>query len=182
MIKFLNSQEVLYGALGVLLGEEAGKSKVTISGDLRMSSQQIMQKESLIQKYSLPEVQQLAFQSRPELLATQKELEIQEKKIRIRFAEHLPKISLKGQVQGIKGDNSSLFAQQFAGIFFTVPLFSGGTIAAKVTQEKLRYAQLHMEFIQLKLNVTQEIHAAYLNTREAKERITAAQAAVDEAE
>lgn len=105
---------------------------------------------------------------------------MQEKKIQIRFADHLPNIELRGQVQGVAGDNSGLFPQVFAGIFLSVPLFSGGTIEAKVTGERLRYAKLHKELIQLKLQVTQEVHAAYLNTREAQQRITAAQVAVDE--
>ena len=180
LIRFLNAQEILYGLLDVLLGEEAGKPKTTISGDLRISSQQLTQKASLIQKYSLPEVQHQAFQHRPEILAAQKKLKMQEKKIQIRFAEHLPNIELRGQVQGVTGDNSGLFPQVFAGIFLSVPLFSGGTIEAKVTGERLRYAKLHKELIQLKLNVTQEVHAAYLNAREAQQRITAAQVAVDE--
>lgn len=180
LIRFLNAQEILYGLLDVLLGEEAGKPKTTISGDLRISSQQLTQKASLIQKYSLPEVQHRAFQHRPELLAAQKELRMQEKKIQIRFADHLPNIELRGQVQGVTGDNSGLFPQVFAGIFLSVPLFSGGTIEAKVTGERLRYAKLQKELIQLKLQVTQEVHAAYLNTREAQQRITAAQVAVDE--
>jgi len=180
LIRFLNAQEILYGLLDVLLGEEAGKPKTTISGDLRISSQQLTQKYSLIQKYSLPEVQHRAFQHRPELLAAQKELRMQEKKIQIRFADHLPNIEVRGQVQGVTGDNSGLFPQVFAGIFLSVPLFSGGTIEAKVTGERLRYAKLHKELIQLKLQVTQEVHAAYLNTREAQQRITAAQVAVVE--
>jgi len=181
LIEFLNAQEVLYGLLGVLLGEEAGISKRTISGNLEMSSEELKKNYSLIQKSSFSNVQKLAIKSRPELQAIRKELEIQEKRIRIRFAEHLPSINLKGQLQGVQGDNSSLFAQQFAGIFMSVPLFSGGSIEAKVQRERVRYSKLYREFAQLKLSVIQEVHAAHLNTREAIERIMSAQAAVDEA-
>lgn len=174
LIRFLYTQEILYGLLGALLGEEAGKVKVAISGDLSLSSKQLM----LI--YTLHEAQHQALQRRPELLAIQDELKIQERKIRIRAAEHLPEISLRANVEGMVGDRSDPFAQTFAGIFLTVPLFSGGTIEAKVAQERVRYAKLQKEIIQLKLKVTQEVHEAYLNTSEAKQRITAAQVAVDE--
>ena len=176
LIRFSNVQEVLYGLLGVLLGEEAGSPGAAISGDLRMPFPQQMQKS-----YSLQESQRLALQRRPELLALKKELEIQEKNIRIRYAENLPNINFRGQVQGIAGDNSDPFPQTFAGVFFSMPLFAGGTIKAKVSQEKLRYTRLRNEWIQLKLNVTQEVYKAYLNMREAKQRIKAAQAAEDEA-
>jgi len=174
LIRFLNAEEVLYGLLSFYLGEYPGKSKILLLGDLRITSQQLMLKNSLL------EVQDRALQSRPELLATQKELRMQEKKIHIRFSERLPNIEMRGQARGVTGDNSGLFSQVFAGIFLSVPLFDGGTIKAKVSQERLRYAKIQDELNQLKLKVNQEVHAAYLNAREAKERITAAQAAVDE--
>ena len=174
LIRYLYTQEILYGLLSALLGEEAGKAKVAISGDLSLSSKQLMP------IYTLHEAQHRALQRRPELLAIKDESKMQEKKIRIRSADHLPNIELRGQVQGVAGENSGLFPQTFAGIFLTVPLFSGGTIEAKVAQERVRYAKLQKETIQLKLKVTQEVHEAYLNMSEAKQRITAAQVAVDE--
>ena len=88
LIQFVNVKEVLYGLLGVLLGEEVGIPKATISGDLRMPSRQLMQKS-----FSLQEAQRQALQRRPELLALKKELEIQEKNIRIRYAENLPNVN-----------------------------------------------------------------------------------------
>lgn len=174
LIRFLNAQKVLYGALEVLLGEEVGVSRFVLSGDLRTTP------NLLSQQLTLQQAQQQALRLRPELLVVKKEVEMQEKRIRIRFAEHLPNISVKAQAQGVTGDNSKLFAQQFAGIFFSVPLFAGGTIDAKVSQERLRFTKLQHTLTQLTLSVTQEVQAAYLNTQEAQQRIVAAQAAVDE--
>ncbi|MCA9469834.1 MAG: TolC family protein [Nitrospira sp.] len=175
LIRFLNAQKVLYGVLEILLGREAGPSQVTISGDLQTAS------HLPLEHSDLQAVQQQALQRRPELAAAKKEFEMQEKKIRISFAEHLPTVTVRGQVQGITGDNSALFAQEFAGIFLSVPLFAGGTIEAKVSQERIRYAKLRNELTQRTLKVTQEVQSAYLNTLEAQQRIVAAQAALDEA-
>jgi len=174
LIRFLNARKVLYGVLEVLLGEEAGESRFVLSGDLRTTP------NLLPQQLTLQQVQQQALRRRPELLVVKKEVEMQEKRIRIRFAEHLPNISLKGQAQGVTGDNSKLFAQQFAGIFFSVPLFAGGTIDAKVSRERLRFTKLQHTFTQLTLTITQEVQAAYLNTLEAQQRIATAQAALNE--
>jgi len=175
LIRFLNAEKVLYGVLEVLLGEETGESRFVLSGDLRTPP------NPPPQQLTLQQVQQQALHRRPELLVVKKEVEMQEKRIRIRFAEHLPNISVKGQAQGVTGDNSKLFAQQFAGIFFSVPLFAGGTIDAKVSQERLRFTKLRHTLTQLTLTVTQEVQAAFLNTVEAQQRIVTAQAALDEA-
>ncbi len=174
LIRFLNARKVLHGVLEVLLGEKVGVSRFVLSGDLRTIP------NSLPQQLTLQQVQEQALRRRPELLVIKKEVEMQEKRIRIRFAEHLPTISIKGQAQGITGDNSKLFAQQFAGVFFSIPLFAGGTIDAKVSQERLRFTKLQHTFTQLTLIITQEVQAAYLHTREAEQRIAAAQAAVEE--
>jgi len=174
LIRFLNARKVLNGVLEVLLGEKAGKSRFVLSGDLRTIP------NPLPQQLTLQQVQQQALHRRPELLVIKKEVEMQEKRIRIRFAEHLPNISVKGQASGVTGDNSKLFAQQFAGVVFSIPLFAGGTIDAKVSQERLRFTKLQHTLTQLTLSVTQEVQAAYLNTLEAQQRIVAAQAAVDE--
>jgi len=176
LIRFLNARKVLHGVLEVLLGEKNGVSRFVVSGDLRSMP------NPLPQQLTLQQVQQQALHRRPELLVVKKEVEMQEKRIRIRFAEHLPNISVKGQAQGVTGDNSKMFAQQFAGIFFSIPLFAGGTIDAKVSQERLRFTKLQHTFTQLTLTITQEVQAAYLNTLEAQQRIVAAQAAVDEGE
>lgn len=175
LIRLLNQQTILQSALAVLLGEEVGTSRFEVAGDLRTLS-------PVLKTFAgLQEAQERAKQRRPELLATRQALDMQEKNIRISFAEHLPNITLRGQAQGITGDNSALFAQQFAGIFFSVPLFAGGTIDAKVSQERIRLTKLQHELTQLTLRVAQEVQAAYLNTLEAQQRISAAQAALDEA-
>lgn len=175
LIRFVNAHKVLYGLLEVLLGEGAGASQVKIAGNLHKASL------APTPPITLQEAQQKALQRRPELQVAKKEVEMQEKMIRISFAEHLPNVSVRGQVHGITGDNSALFAQQFAGIFLSVPLFAGGTIDAKVSQERIRFAKLRNEVTHLTLRVTQEVQAAHLNTLEAQQRIAAAQAALDEA-
>lgn len=175
LIRFLNAQQVLHGALEVLLGETVGSSRFAISGDLRAIS------PTFRQLMALEDAQQHALHRRPELVVVKKEVEMQEKRIRISFAEHLPNISVKGQAQGITGDASNLFAQLSAGIFLSVPLFAGGTIDAKVSQERLRYAKLQHELTQLTLKVTQEVQAAHLQVLEAEQRIAAAQASLEEA-
>jgi len=176
LIRLLNQQAILQSALAVLLGEEVGTSRFEVTGDLRARA------PALRTSTGLHEAQERAKQRRPELLATRKTLDMQERNIRISFAEHLPNITLQGRIQGITGENSALFAQQFAGIFLSVPLFAGGTIDAKVSQERIRHAKLQHELTQLALQVTQEVQAAFLNTLEAQQRITAAQAALEEAQ
>ncbi len=175
LIRFVNAHKVLYGLLEVLLGEGAGASQVKIAGNLHNASL------APTPPITLQQAQQQALQRRPELHAAKKKVEMQEKMIRISFAEHLPNVNVRGQVHGITGDNSALFAQQFAGIFLSVPLFAGGTIDAKVSQERIRFAKLRNEVTHLTLQVTQEVQAAHLNTLEAQQRIAAAQAALDEA-
>lgn len=171
LIRLQNAQEVFYGVLNTLLGVEAVGGKVLIQGELSPTSEALNLNENVEE----------ALRRRPEILAKEKQVAMQEKKILIARADLLPSVSLNGSVQGFMGDRSKLFDNEFAGLAVGVPIFTGGTLEARVAQERLRLEQFRQELAETKLSTTQEVQAAYLNVIEAEARMRAAQAATAEA-
>lgn len=171
LIRLHNAEEVLYGVLNTLIGAEATGLKVQIQGELTPASEPLNLNQNVDE----------ALRRRPELLAKEKQVAMQEKKILISKAEMLPSISLNGSLQGFTGDHSQLFNTEFANVSLSMPIFTGGALEARVAQERQKLEQLRQELAETKLAATQEVHAAYLNVGEAEARIQAAQTAVAEA-
>lgn len=171
LIRLRNTQEVLYGVLNILLGMEATGPKIMIQGELTPTPKVLDLNQSVEE----------ALRRQPDILAKEKQVEMQEKKILIARADMLPSVALNGSAQGFTGDHSKLFDQEFAILSASVPIFTGGTLDARVAQERIRLEQIRQELAETRLNVTQEVHAAYLNVVEAEARIKAAQVAMAEA-
>lgn len=171
LIRVQNALALAYGALNTLLGVDAVAPPPRIVDTLAYQSASPDLTKSVDE----------ALARRPDLQGKKKEVEMQEKKIGIALAEALPQVAFNGFAKGLMGDDSKLFDQQFGGIGLSVPLFAGGTIQAKVAQERARLLQLKEESAQLKLEVTQSVQRAYLSTVEAEKRITVAEAARGEA-
>lgn len=171
LIRINNALALVYGAINTLLGVDAHAAPPRIEAALTYQSAPL----------DLSKNVEDAMARRPDLQAKQKEVEIQEKKIRIAFAEALPQVTFNGTASGVMGEESKLFDQQFGGVSLSVPLFAGGTIQAKVAQERARLLQIKEDLAQLKLEVTQSVQSAYLNTTEAEKRIAVAEAARVEA-
>ncbi|WP_447973851.1 TolC family protein [Nitrospira sp. Kam-Ns4a] len=172
LIRANNALALAYGALNTLLGDDA------VAPPPRIEERLAYQAVPLDLSKSVED----AMARRPDLQAKQKEVEIQEKRIQIALAEALPQVAFNGMARGVMGEESKLFDQQFGGISLSVPLFAGGTIRAKVTQERARLLQLQEELAQLKLEVTQSVQSTYLRIVEAEKRITVAEAARAEAQ
>ena len=170
-IRLHNAQQVLHGVLNTLLGIEAAGLKLKIQGELTPASEVLNLNQNVDE----------ALRRRPEVLAKDKQVAIQEKKILIARADLLPSVSLNGSLQGFAGDHSGLFNTEFANLAMSMPIFTGGTLESRVAQERLKLEQFRQESAETKLAVTQEVHAAYLNVGEAEARIQAAQAALAEA-
>lgn len=171
LIRINNALALVYGAINTLLGVDAHAAPPRIEAALTYQSAPLDLSKSVEE----------ALARRPDLQAQKKEAEIQEKKIRIAFAEALPQVTFNGRASGVMGEESKLFDQQFGSVSLSVPLFAGGTIQAKVAQERARLLQLSQDLAQLKLEVTQSVQSAYLNTTEAEKRIAVAEAARVEA-
>jgi len=171
LIRVTNALALAHGALNTLLGREAVASPLPLEEALAYQAAPLDLSKSV----------EDALARRPDLQAKKREVEIQEKKIRIAFAEHLPQISVNGSAAGVMGDASKLFDQQFASIGLTLPLFAGGTIQARVAQERALLLQLREELAHLQLEVSQSAQNGYLNTVEAEKRIAVAEAAREEA-
>jgi len=68
-----------------------------------------------------------------------------------------------------------------AGVNLTVPIFTGGVLTGRITQAEARLGRAREDLVRLKLDISQEVQAADLNSRETEERIKVAAAALDEA-
>lgn len=172
LIRATNMHQMTLGVLHTLIGLGATQHRIHVVESLRYEPRELDLSTSVDN----------ALRRRPDLLAKQKELEVQEKKVRIAFSSHLPNISLNGRAEALTGDQSSLFDQEFAGITMTLPLFAGGVIQSRVSQERAKLVQLRQEMATLKLDVTLDVQTAYLSATEAEQRIMAAVAAVEEAQ
>ncbi|MCK9275986.1 MAG: TolC family protein [Syntrophales bacterium] len=111
-----------------------------------------------------------AYAGRPDLLSMQKQRESAEQSLLAAERTHYPVIS--GNVNyTFVGTEFPIDHGWTAGIYMTVPLFSGFTTAYKVSENRANIAVVDARMKELKQKIALELEQAFLALRESRERI-----------
>jgi len=168
--------------LASLLGLTGSATDWTVSGDLPVPV--------AANAVPLEETVADALRQRPDYLAARSALEAQAKVVDAARAGHWPTVSLLADYGGRWTTDP---AQQpagannpedvgFAGVVVDVPIFEGGRIAARVTEQRAKLAAAQARLQKLELQVRLDVETALLNIAAARERVLATQKAIAQAE
>lgn len=123
---------------------------------------------------------------RPDYKTLIREISLREINIRAARADHYPTVSgnilyaLSAGSDTFSFDDSTRVVQ--AGIVVSVPIFTGGALAAQDRKARAEYEQAEIRLRQLKEDVSAEISSIYLLLKETSERIDSASATLETAE
>lgn len=172
LIKVRNEVELAHAVLKTLMGLEVTE-RLGVQGTLSGETVPLDLSQDLGE----------AGRRRPELEARRRAVEVQEQQVRIAKGARFPTVSLRTQYAGGAGESD--FGQPLgdftAGVNISIPVFTGGLLTARIAQEEAKLARAREEFEKARLDVQLDVQTAHLNITEARERIGAAQAALDEA-
>lgn len=172
LIRVKNEVEVSHVLLNTLIGIDP-KERLTLQGPLDYTPRVIDLTKSIDQAMAV----------RPELKIVEKEVRIQEQRVRIARAEQLPSVNVQVGYMGLESNKGQFFNfdDLTAGVTISVPIFTGGVIRSRIAQELEKLARMQAEFERVRLDVIREVNGAYLSILESEARIRTAQAALEEA-
>ena len=123
----------------------------------------------------------IAYAERPELLAARARVSANEALVSAAWSQHLPTLSAFGTLT-YSNYNLPLFGRWNAGVTLSFPIFLGFSLNAQVNQAEAN-AEIARSNLDLLLESTRlDVEQNYLGLKEARERITATQKLVEEAE
>jgi len=164
-----------------LLGVEKDPDIVQLQGTLEIPKNNEIFDEKNLFSYAL--------QKRPDYTATKLNLEAQAKNVDAIRATRLPAISLLGNyglrsainpTEKPSGTEESEYEGRI-GIFLEFPVFDSGRISSKIKEEKAKLASLQEHLRKMELQIKLEVENAILNITSAKERISVAEKAIEQA-
>ncbi|MBN2088508.1 TolC family protein [candidate division KSB1 bacterium] len=114
---------------------------------------------------------QIAFQNRPELDRIDNQIKAQHANIRFARSDYFPTLSVDGNYNYAGETISELSSSSYIGMSLSFPLFSGFSRPARVQQENLALHSLIQQQESLRQQIALEVWNAYLQVKEAIERI-----------
>jgi len=130
-----------------------------------------------------------AMKNRPDYQAAKDRLAAQSLRVEAAKAGHLPSLSLVG-AYGIKdapspediGRNTKTTEDAgYVGLVLTIPLFEGGRVSAKVSEEMAALAAARERLKKLELQIRQDTETAAFDVLSNKARITATEKSIEQA-
>jgi len=130
-----------------------------------------------------------AMQNRPDYQAAKDRMEAQALRVEAAEAGHYPSINLLGSY-GVRnapspediGRNAETTRDAgFIGVVLTVPLFEGGRVSAKVSEERAALSAAKERLRKLELQIRQETETAVLDVLANKARIKATEKSIEQA-
>ncbi len=112
-----------------------------------------------------------SFEKRPELKKIADQLLAQKSIIRLAKADYYPSVFLDANYNFNGADVSQLYQSNYIGLSVSLPLFSGFSRPARVSQENLQLRALEQQAEALQRQISLEVWNAFLALKEVKERI-----------
>ena len=162
LIRAKNGRLTAQGALNILLGRTAG-SPILIVDDL-----------GTFERNAVPQLDSLvavAFQHRPELKRFDFQLLAQRSNIQYARSDYFPTISLDANYSFGGAEVAALDNTWSAGLTVSIPLFTGFSTSARVTQEEMALRSLEQQRDALRQQLSLDVWNAYSALKEAEERI-----------
>ncbi len=186
LVKETNVLEIQKRILANLLGLDTEANRIKIKGQLAFEKV-AYRAEQMVPK---------ALESRPDFAAAKERLQSQARKVDVARAGHYPNVNLVG-AYGYRGtgmmgvdDTRGPMAQNRGpfydddgsiGMVLTLPLFEGGRISAKVSEEISALAAAQERLRKLNLQIRQEVETAVLDVSSSTERVKALEKAIEQA-
>lgn len=139
--------------------------------------------------FDVKQLTELALQNRPDYQAAKTRLEAQALRVATAKSGSLPSVSLVGSyglrdapTPADKGKNTLAMEDTGSvGILFSVPLFEGGRVAAKVAEESAILAAARERLKKLELQIRQETETALLDVLSNAARFRATEKSIEQA-
>ena len=112
-----------------------------------------------------------AYKNRPELRKIKNQLQAQSSFVRLAKADYFPTVSLNANYNFSGVDVSQLYQSNYIGLSVSLPIFSGFSRPARVSQENLQLMILEQQAVSLRQQISLEVWNAFLALKEVKERI-----------
>jgi len=162
LIRAKNGRLSAQGSLNILLGRPAG-SLILIVDDLEtLERNAVQQFDSLVA---------VAFRNRPELKRFDSQLLAQRSNIQYARSDYFPSISLDANYSYGGAEVAALNNTWSAGLTVSIPLFTGFSTSARVTQEEMALRSLEQQRDALRQQISLDVWNAYSALKEAEERI-----------
>lgn len=162
LIRARNTRLFILGSINVLLGR-GPHLPLNVQDDL----ENIELKGSLDFEALLSQ----AFRLRPEIKKMEAQLAAQKSDIRIARSSFYPWVSADAGFNFSGLSLSGMKSGWFAGLSLDLPLFTGFATKARVAQERIALSALEKQMQSLRLEIGFEVWNAYLDLKEAEERI-----------
>lgn len=166
LIHARNAVLMAHGQLNVALGRNVS-SPIKIIDDLSKAAANATQGN----QNKFQALVREAFKKRPELRKINDQLQAQRSFIRLAKADYLPTVSLDANYNFSGAEVSQLYQSNYIGLSVRLPLFSGFSRPARVSQEKLQLRVLEQQAASLRQQISLEVWNAFLALKEVKERI-----------
>jgi len=122
-----------------------------------------------------------ALVNRADYRAAQWRTEAQRKRLSVAKGGRWPEVVLKGRYGGRSGGDLEFDEDWNVGVQLGVPLFAGGTLSARMREEKTKLHRAEEAERKLRLAIELEVRAACLHLQEARTRIHTAGVVVAQA-
>ncbi|NOY58456.1 MAG: TolC family protein [Calditrichaeota bacterium] len=166
LIHARNAVSVARGQLNIALGQNVS-SPLKIVDDL--SEAAVNETPGNQDKFQT--LVEQAYEKRPELKKMEEQLQAQKSFIRLAKADYYPSVSLNANYNFNGAKVSQLYQSNYIGLSVSLPLFSGFSRPARVSQEKLELLALEQQTTSLRQQISLEVWNAFLALKEVKERI-----------
>ena len=166
LIRARNAVSMARGQLNIALGQNVS-SPIKIVDDLSKSAAN----ETEGNQSKFQALVEEAYKNRPELKKIKDQLQAQRSFIRLAKADYYPSISLDGNYNFSGNKVSQLYQSNYIGISVSLPIFSGFSRPARVSQENLELEVLEQQATSLRQQISLEVWNAFLALKEVKERI-----------
>jgi len=174
-----NRMSILSRVLANFLGISSSSSTVAIKGDLQLTAVAPDLSESIAQAYA----------KRSDYLSAKNEVEAQSKRLDVARVGHWPIVSVEGSY-GLRNaaDPTSHPAGTdvtedtgFVGVRAEIPIFEGGSINARIRQERAKLRSLQERLRKLELQIHLDVETAVLNITSSQERVQATEKSIEQA-
>jgi outer membrane protein len=171
LVKEKNVLAVQRRVLANLLGVDSFTGDFVIEGELKFQELH-PDTNTLVQR---------AMEQRSDYLAAKARLEAQGRRVDIARAGHLPTVSVQGNY-GVRADSLNHDEDVGSvGMGVTIPLFEGGRVVAKVSEERSVLGAAQERLRKLRLQILQEVETAVLEILSSGERAKALDKAIEQA-
>ena len=174
-----NQRNLAEMALANVIGADLGRP-IELVGDFRQ--------ETALPLEALDDLLALAMANRPELRQLDREIQMRERAVQIERATSRPSVDLVAngrlQFQSNKFDvvDEDWGKSWATGLTLSMPLFDGMRTDARVAQARVDVRRARLQQDQLERVVRLEIRRAWLDLRDARERLEAQRSAVEQSE